>query len=120
MTSIDEEMLIAAWHSLTPMYAVARAFSLKEEQVRNAWRQLQLENKLPAGRRSFVKPGNKRLKRELAPRPMTMSPNVNSGVQDHIDGRPSLQFHDPLLDRLQEVHHTPRYDIAPELRRKSL
>lgn len=117
MSDIDEGLLITAWHSTSPMYAVARAFNLKDEQVRLTWKRLQIENKLPPGRRSFVKPGSHK-KQKLEPRPMKLIPIIN-GPEDHYDGRPSLLIHDPLLDQLRAVHHEPRYDIAPELQRKS-
>jgi hypothetical protein len=85
---ISDEEFVAAWHSNKTVRELAEEFELPQECIQHEWRRLRFEGLLPTAKRRLVTRGR-------------VWPGEN------YDGRPSLMEHDPLLERLIQVHGKP-------------
>jgi len=98
MTEAEVEIeLMNLWHSDKTIPEAAAELNMTSNRLQWYWRQLKGRGLLPSHPR----------------RPTTEAALSND--HHHFDGRPSLYFEDPLLDRLHQEHP----DKAPKDKRRS-
>jgi len=101
---INDDALVAAWHSSDSLRALSEQLNVAQHWLEREWRRLKYQDKLPNTKR--ISGGG---------RPKQMS------VYERIEASdlPPLWSDDPLLDRLRAVHgEQGREDLYPGTRVK--
>lgn len=106
MSEPSEAKLIEAWHSSATSAEVCSELELTSRQLSKRWRKLRIAGKLPDAKRKHAMTSMSALNHYDL-----LRGELDSHHESNFDGRPSLVERDRLLERLPQVHKTPRLDL---------